>query len=646
MAYGNLFHVAFFCSAMIVSLTSIVYTKLQKRTDLAQNHIFLFMNYVVLINSATCLCYEIFESYTRYFPQLKYLMFVSQFLYFLVHTALAPGLFYYVMTVNGAFCEKTVFLKKMCLAPFVLSVVLVVTNPITHFVYYFDKNLMFYRNWAELVLYIIALTYFVVAFCNLMLSWNALTRRRRWSLVYFFIITLIGVIIQLIIIDIKTELFGEALALVGVMLSVENEDDRLDSAIGVYNRNALMMDANHLLIKRKIFHVVCLKILNMDIMGRITKLSNTDEIVRVISDYLKTIVPRYRIYHAATDTMLLLLEDDNKKVTEIETMGIARRIHDRFEDSWKIRGVPIKLSSVILTAEVPKNVHTLGNLFYMVDSPMPKEMENRIISGDDLKFLIRRGAVESAVSEGLSHNNYEVYYQPTHCVDGLKLHGAEALIRLHDAVLGDLYPDEFIPIAEQTGYINDIDDFVLKEVCRFIQSGEAKRLGMDCVNVNLSVLQCMQKDFVKHILDIVNSFGIDKSWINFEITESVSASDYELLSNVVKELKENGFLFSMDDYGTGYSNMHSLFELDFDIVKIDKSILWDAEKSELGQIILENCVHMIKQMKRKILVEGVETKEHVEKLKALGVDYLQGYFFSRPITKRELLAYCEVRNDE
>jgi EAL domain-containing protein (putative c-di-GMP-specific phosphodiesterase class I) len=152
----------------------------------------------------------------------------------------------------------------------------------------------------------------------------------------------------------------------------------------------------------------------------------------------------------------------------------------------------------------------------------------------------------------------------------------------------------------------------------------------------------MRDDFVPHIIGIVEEYGIPKSFINFEITESVSASDYELLSKVVKELKEHGFQFSMDDYGTGYSNMHSLFSLDFDIVKIDKSILWDSEKSERGQIILENCVHMIKQMKRKILVEGVETKAHIEKLQSLGVDYYQGYFFSKPINKKQLIDYCKA----
>ena len=296
-----------------------------------------------------------------------------------------------------------------------------------------------------------------------------------------------------------------------------------------------------------------------------------------------------------------------------------------------------------MIAAVPTDIHTLDELLYMIESPVPKDAENTILARNELSFMARRAAVESAVSKGLAEGNFEVYYQPTYCMDGLRLHGAEALIRLHDKVIGDIFPDEFIPIAEQAGYIDDIDEFVLGQVCAFIKSGEPVRLGMDCINVNLSVLQCMRDDFIERILGIVNSYDIPKSFINFEITESVSASDYELLSDVIKKLKENGFQFSMDDYGTGYSNMHTLFTLDFDIVKIDKSILWDAEMSERGEIILENCVHMIKQMKRKILVEGVETKEHVEKLRTLGVDYLQGYFFSKPITKRELLVYCETK---
>ena len=235
---------------------------------------------------------------------------------------------------------------------------------------------------------------------------------------------------------------------------------------------------------------------------------------------------------------------------------------------------------------------------------------------------------------------FEVYYQPTYNIDGT-LHGAEALLRMSDSELGKLYPDEFIPIAEYTGLIDDIDDFVLREVCTFIRSGKPKELGMECINVNLSVVQCMRQGFAKHIIDIVETEEVDKSFINFEITESVSATDYKLFSSVVKELKDAGFMFSMDDYGTGYSNINAIFSLNLDVIKIDKSILWNAEKNEAGEIVLENTVRMMKQMNKKILVEGVETEKQIEILKKMGVDYLQGFYFSKPIPKNELIEFLK-----
>ena len=155
--------------------------------------------------------------------------------------------------------------------------------------------------------------------------------------------------------------------------------------------------------------------------------------------------------------------------------------------------------------------------------------------------------------------------------------------------------------------------------------------------MNLSVVHCMRPGFVEEINGIADKYGIRKRMINFEVTESVAASDYEIFSNVIFRLKKEGFMFSMDDYGTGYSNVNSIFTLDFDVIKIDKSILWGAETNELGMTILENTIRMIQQMKRKILVEGVETQEQKKLLEKLKVDYLQGFYFSKPIPKKEFL---------
>ena len=244
------------------------------------------------------------------------------------------------------------------------------------------------------------------------------------------------------------------------------------------------------------------------------------------------------------------------------------------------------------------------------------------------------------MTTSVSSCSYEVYYQPTYNLDG-SLHGAEALIRMHDKELGKLYPDEFIPVAERSGLIDDIDDFVLEEVCKFIKSGVLARYGINSINVNLSVQQCMRPGFVEEVTEIVERYGVKKRCINFEITESIAADDYDIFSNIITRLKKAGFMFSMDDYGTGYSNVSSVFSLDFDVIKIDKSILWGAE-NKLGMTILENTIRMIQQMEKKILVEGVETIDQVRLLEKLKVDYLQGYYFSRPIPKNDFVKLISI----
>ena len=637
MTYDNHFHIAFYCAAIFVSLTTVVFTKLQRRVDKTQNRLFLLMNYIVLVNALTSVICAVVEPYRFVSDHAYSILLVFQFFYFFFHTMLAPSLFFYVLSVTGYFSRSSTLRKTLYSIPLFITEFFVIINPFFHLVYYYDSHKNFNRNWAELLIYFAAGLYFMVSMGFLLFSWNALTRRKRHALLYFFVIAIGGVIIQFVEINIKSELFAEALALLGLMLSVESEDARLDSDTGFYNRSALRADVNYLLAKKHMFYAVCLKIANTETIQRVTGSPNADFVSDIVAEYIRTIIPRYYVYRTDPGTMLLLLTDDTYPRGEADALAMADKIDKRFKNDFLLHGVPIKLSATIMVASVPKNIQTLKALFYMVDTPIPADIEKTILVDDDLGFLIRRAEVESAIHRGLKENGFEVYYQPTYCADDLSLHGAEALIRLNDPVLGKLFPDEFIPVAEQTGSIGAIDDFVLREVCEFLKTGEPTRWGMDCINVNLSVLQCMQDNFVEHIISIVESYDIPKSLINFEITESVSASDYRILSDVVGALKKNGFQFSMDDYGTGYSNMHSLFSLAFDIVKIDKSILWDSEESSLGEIILENCVHMIRQMGRKVLVEGVETKEHADKLKNLGVDYLQGFYFSRPITKNEFL---------
>ena len=255
-----------------------------------------------------------------------------------------------------------------------------------------------------------------------------------------------------------------------------------------------------------------------------------------------------------------------------------------------------------------------------------------------VNYLLRRSAIQSAIVNGLKKESFEVYYQPTFNLADGSLHGAEALLRLDDEVIGKIPPYEFIPISEQMGLVDVLDTFVLGEVCKLLSTELKGDTTIEAINVNLSVLQCMKPGFAQSINEEADRYGIDRSRINFEITESVAASDYDQLSQIVSELKRSGFRFSLDDYGTGYSNVMSIFSMDLDIIKIDKSILWSVVDHKFGRILLVNIVRMIKQMGRKVLVEGIETEAQLNLIREVGADYLQGFYFSRPLPKEEFLA--------
>ena len=398
------------------------------------------------------------------------------------------------------------------------------------------------------------------------------------------------------------------------------------------------MDVKRCLYKKLPVSFIIIRITNTDSILKLTGAESTGIIAEITGSYLKSLVKAEGIsawkgnpdviYAPKPDIFVMAMY--SKSVEQVEKL--AETISARFEETWDYNGKEIPVSAALLLADIPGQISSVSELFYMINCPLPKNTDKKILKGGALDYIIRRQTVEKAVARGLLDNSFEVYYQPIYNLAGT-LCGAEALLRMHDKELGDVYPDEFIPVAEQIRLIDDLDDFVLDSVCKFIKTGVPQQNGLSSISVNLSVTQCLRPGFIERINRIVEENGVEKSFINFDIVESIAASDYRILSGVITRLKKDGFMFSIDDYGTGYSNVSAVFSLDMDVIKIDKSLLWNSKKNERGMIILENTIRMIQLMRKKILVEGVETSAQLELLKCLNVNYLQGFYFSKPLPK-------------
>ena len=239
--------------------------------------------------------------------------------------------------------------------------------------------------------------------------------------------------------------------------------------------------------------------------------------------------------------------------------------------------------------------------------------------------------VFEAQQEALDKEEFLVYYQPKYDPNTNKLRGAEALIRWQSPKYGFLSPGKFIPIFEKNGFITKIDRYMLEHVAK-----DQKRWldeGRECVpvSVNVSRVHFAEKDLADQIRDIVESAGTPRELIEIELTESAFFDDKRELLSIIKQLKDYGFMISMDDFGSGYSSLNSLKDMPLDVLKLDAEFFRGENEGDRGRIIVAETIRMARSLHMLTVAEGVEEKNQVDFLAEQHCDMIQGFYYARPM---------------
>ncbi len=247
--------------------------------------------------------------------------------------------------------------------------------------------------------------------------------------------------------------------------------------------------------------------------------------------------------------------------------------------------------------------------------------------------------LESDMPQALADGEFIVYYQPKVRIDTRTLVGAEALIRWkRDGKV--ISPADFIPIAERTGLIMKLDMFVLEHTCAMIKQWQEDGKRIVPVSVNFSKIHLRFPPLAEKIMNVINHYGIEPHFLEVEFTETAYTDDFNAIKQAIIDLKSYGLMVSMDDFGTGYSSLALLKDLDFDILKLDKSLA-GSNGDTRGQVVLENVLHMAKELSMTTVCEGVEDKTIVDNLKDMGCNIIQGYYFDRPLPESEFATRLE-----
>lgn len=538
--------------------------------------------------------------------------------------------------------KKYNFLQVFLIVPYACCLLIIWLAPVLNDVYPMGfsivKGVGYVRNhniWF-LIPYIISSFYLIITFLILIIHRKEVSKTTKYLLSFYIIIVVVSVMLQLCFYGLFVQNFAIALVSLVFYLCIQRQEDVIDGITDCFNQFAFDQITTRLFKRKNKFACVSLILDDTFFIANTIGLTQVNKFLRLVADFLKQEFSYQNVFNINSECFFILLKNPSEEKVQKTLMKLQKR----FDFSWTWNNVELKLFSRFCVIECPEYAKSSSDLFDFVNLIKDDERyKKNIIYAEeiDLKVKHRTVYIEHYLRNGILENRFEVYYQPIYSVKEQRIIGAEALIRLQDEDGSFISPEDFIPIAEKTGTILRIGEFVFEEVCKMLSLINPEEYGITKIDINLSVAQCMQEILANQILAIQSVYKIPTSIINLEITETSAAHTPEILLKNMRALADAGFELSLDDYGSGYSNMNYMLNLPFKMIKIDKYIVWAAFSDPKAKKALTATVKMIKDMDLIVLAEGVEKKEHVEALIEMGYDYLQGYYYSKPVPKNEFL---------
>ena len=365
-----------------------------------------------------------------------------------------------------------------------------------------------------------------------------------------------------------------------------------------------------------------------------------DVLLQQIAAGLQSIVGlRGKCYRMGGDEFVAIVMPD--MFSELER--IANKVKDMFNKPWYLMETEYFCTMSMGIAVFPddsKDVHEIIRLADIAMYESKKNGKNGYTFYDCCSKLntARRLDIENSMRQAVTSGieEFVVFYQPVVDVRTGECSSCEALVRWDSKALGFMGPGDFIPLAEYLGLITSIGDYVLEEACRQCRYWNEHGIPDFHINVNLSVVQLLQKDVAETVARILKKTGVNPKNIVLEITESFAINDMDRVLDIIKGIKELGPRIALDDFGTGYSSLNYIKQLPLDIIKVDKTFIDDIVEDEYAQAFIKLIVELSDTIDTDIIVEGVENEAQLNILKELGVDYIQGFYYGKPVPAYEL----------
>lgn len=564
--------------------------------------------------------------------------------YLIVHNFTVPIYVLFVISLTDTWhkIRRNFIIQFILWAPFLTVLAALLTNPFTKKMFLVNRG---YQRGEWFFLIYAAIAIYAVFGVGYMIYYRELIEFSKFCAVMSFIpIGFVALMMQLLSPSTLVEMFASAISLFLVSIGAQKPEEIVDSDTQLMKYSAYATDMKRNYHNKKNVDVVMLNIGNFSV---INTMMGYDFAMQVLDDAVERIHRvnmftggKADLYYLDRGRFRMVFDERDREWAEKAAEALVASMMERRD----FNDLDVTLLPFVVLARCPEEIKDFKTLMtFGMDFHEKLKFEGRVMRVDEVfhKGLLEiQGNIDKIIEEALEYKRFQIYYQPIYSVEKGKFVSAEALLRLFDPTYGFVSPEILVTAAERSGAIHRIGDYVLEEVCRFIADDEFRSLGLEYIEVNLSVKQCLRVNLADKILGIMAKHRVSTDFINLEITETAAGDTQEVMTENLQRLHRAGVSFSLDDYGTGYSNIKRVVQLPLKIIKLDKTFV-DEQDNPKMRVVLKNTVAMLKDMDMEIVVEGIETQEMVDFFAEMQCDFIQGYFFSKPIPKPEFISFIK-----
>ncbi len=635
-----------FCALPVYLI--IIYTIfVRKSTKGSSNVSFIFLTFFLFFTTVSDILAECYGPFLPMSDKAYIFFNVNAFCYLLFRNLSGVLYLIFIITYTRTLYRfRKLKTEILFFTPFIIMLAVLCTNPIHHGVYTISRETGYERGPLIAVLYIVSIIYALFGTGYLIYCRKFLETKKWGALISMYVLTFIAVLWQFLDQRYLVEMYSSSIAALMVTLLVLRPEEITDSNVGLPSWKAYKTELHKIVIEKHPVKILVVRYVNAGNIRHFLGEEHFYSYLRIVGETLITffrdVDRHFELFYESPGTIYGVFEGKAVDYDVLQDMQKIKGIISENTAGYENSGV--YLERKVCSISYPKDLDNeediirLGEEFHRLIPP-----EQIYVKAEELvntRNYDVGARMDVILNKAITEGGFEMYYQPIYSIRERRFTSAEALIRLNDRDLGFISPGLFIPAAERMGLILPIGDFVLDAVFKFIAGADMDALGIKYIEINLSVVQCLQKDLPEKIRALQKRYGVDPSRVNFEITETSYDDMSSVAMNNVKSLVEMGYSISLDDYGTGYSNIKRVSSLPLKMVKIDKSLVDDLD-TQSGRLIIKNVIRMMKDIDKELIAEGVETEKDYNALSEMECDFIQGYYFSKPMPEGEFVEFLK-----